>query len=66
MDVRRGWPSRCRSTALLDTNYGYFNGKPDGTVLDYLGPWPWYVLAEVAIVAGIWALITLPWIRKRA
>ena len=51
---------------MLDTNYGYFNGKPDGTVLDYLGPWPWYVLAEVAIVAGIWALITLPWTRKRA
>jgi hypothetical integral membrane protein (TIGR02206 family) len=51
---------------LLDTNYGYFNEKPDGTVLDYLGPWPWYVLAEVAIVAGIWALLTLPWTRKRA
>ena len=51
---------------LLDTNYGYFNGKPDGTVLDYLGSWPWYVLAEVGIVAGAWALITLPWIRKRA
>ena len=28
---------------LLGSNYGYFNGKPDGTVLDYLGPWPWYV-----------------------
>ena len=46
---------------LLGSNYGYFNGKPDGTVLDYLGPWPWYVLAEVAIVLVGWALITLPW-----
>ena len=46
---------------LLDTNYGYFNSKPDGTVLDYLGPWPWYVLAEVVIVLVGWALITLPW-----
>ena len=47
---------------LLDTNYGYFNGKPsDGTLLDYLGPWPWYVLAEVAIVVVGWALLTLPW-----
>jgi hypothetical integral membrane protein (TIGR02206 family) len=51
---------------LLDTNYGYFNGKPDGTVLDYLGPWPWYVLAEMAIVLAAWALLTLPWVRKRA
>ena len=49
---------------ILDTNYGYFNGKPDGTVLDYLGPWPWYVLAEVVIVAGVWALITVPWVRR--
>jgi hypothetical integral membrane protein (TIGR02206 family) len=46
---------------LLGSNYGYFNEKPDGTVLDYLGPWPWYVLAEVAIVLVGWALITLPW-----
>ena len=50
----------------LNTNYGYFNGKPDGTVLDLLGPWPWYVLAEVVIVAAVWALITLPWVRRRS
>jgi hypothetical integral membrane protein (TIGR02206 family) len=51
--------------ALLDTNYGYFNAKPDGTVLDYLGPWPVYVLAEMAIVLVGWALITLPWTSPR-
>jgi hypothetical integral membrane protein (TIGR02206 family) len=47
---------------LIGSNYGYVNGKPsDPTVLDYLGPWPWYVLAEIAIVMAGWALITLPW-----
>ncbi len=51
---------------LLDTNYGYFNGKPKGTILDFLGPWPWYVLAEVVIVAAVWALITWPWVRRRS
>jgi hypothetical protein len=57
-----GWSWRCRSTPLLDSNYGYFNGKPsDGTVLDYLGPWPWLRAAEVVIVLVGWALITLPW-----
>ena len=57
-----GWLAVAMSVnGLLDTNYGYFNGKPDGTILDYLGPWPWYVLAEVAIVVVAWALITLPW-----
>jgi hypothetical integral membrane protein (TIGR02206 family) len=61
-----GWVAVAMSVnGLLDTNYGYFNAKPDGTVLDYLGPWPWYVLAEVAIVAGVWFLITLPWVRHR-
>ncbi|GGF31049.1 hypothetical protein GCM10011519_00610 [Marmoricola endophyticus] len=48
--------------AVLGTNYGYFNRKPSvGTALDYLGPWPVYVVAEVAVVALAWALITLPW-----
>ena len=48
--------------ALLDANYGYVSGKPsEATVLDVLGPWPLYVVAEMAIVAVGWALITVPW-----
>jgi hypothetical integral membrane protein (TIGR02206 family) len=48
--------------ALLGSNYGYVNGKPsEATVLDVLGPWPLYVVAEMAIVMVGWALITLPW-----
>ena len=51
--------------ALLGSNYGYVNGKPsEATVLDLLGPWPAYVAAEMAIVAGGWALITWPWVRR--
>jgi hypothetical integral membrane protein (TIGR02206 family) len=47
---------------LLDANYGYVSSKPsEATVLDVLGPWPVYVVAEMAIVAVGWALITLPW-----
>jgi hypothetical integral membrane protein (TIGR02206 family) len=50
---------------LLGTNYGYVNGKPsEATVLDVLGPWPVYVVAEMAIVAAGWALITLPWVGR--
>ena len=30
-------------------------------VLDVLGPWPVYVVAEMVIVMVGWALITLPW-----
>jgi hypothetical integral membrane protein (TIGR02206 family) len=48
--------------AVLGSNYGYVSGKPsEATVLDLLGPWPLYVVAEMAIVAVGWALITVPW-----
>jgi len=45
--------------AFAGTNYGYLMEKPgSGTILDLLGPWPWYVAAEIVLVAGVWALVT--------
>lgn len=50
---------------LADTNYGYLNAKPSAaSALDLLGPWPWYVLNEVVVLAALWALITWPWARR--
>ena len=50
---------------VVDTNYGYLNAKPNAaSALDLLGPWPWYVLNEILIVAAFWALITWPWARR--
>lgn len=49
---------------VAGTNYGYLQEKPSGgSVLDLLGPWPVYVVAEIAIVAAIWAAMTWPWAR---
>ena len=51
---------------VVDTNYGYLNAKPTAaSALDLLGPWPWYVLNEIVVVAAFWALITWPWARRQ-
>ena len=50
---------------VVGTNYGFLNQKPATSILDLLGPWPLYVVVEIALVAGIWALMTWPWERSR-
>lgn len=50
---------------LVDGNYGYLNRKPvTGSLLDVLGPWPWYLIPVAALVLGVWALMTWPWTRS--
>jgi len=53
--------------AAAGTNYGFLNAKPiAGSLLDVLGPWPWYLLSELILGAAVWALITWPWARREA
>ena len=51
---------------VVGTNYGYLSAKPNAaSILDVLGPWPGYVLAEIAIIIAVWALATWPWTVRR-
>lgn len=48
---------------VAGTNYGFLNAKPPtASILDLLGPWPWYLGAEVVLAALVWALVTWPWV----
>jgi hypothetical integral membrane protein (TIGR02206 family) len=48
--------------SIAGTNYGFLNRKPaNATLLDVLGPWPWYLLSGGALVVIVWAMMTWPW-----
>jgi len=52
--------------AVAGTNYLFVSRKPDNpSLLDFLGDWPWYLGAELAVGLAAWALMTWPWTRFR-
>ena len=35
------------------------------SLLDYLGPWPWYLFSAAMLALGLFALLDLPFRRRR-
>jgi len=46
---------------LLQTNFGFANRPPENpSLIDHLGPWPWYLLSMQAIAICLFLLLALP------
>ena len=45
----------------IGTNFGYLSHKPLGaTLLDIMGPWPYYIICLISVSGVLFALLSLP------
>jgi hypothetical integral membrane protein (TIGR02206 family) len=45
----------------IGSNYSYTIRKPPGSILDFMGPWPWYILAGEGVMVILFLLLMIPW-----
>ena len=51
---------------LLGTNFGFASRPPDNpSLIDHLGPWPWYLFSMQAIAVCIFLLLAVPLVTRR-
>lgn len=51
---------------FIGSNYSYTVRKPaEGTILDLMGPWPWYIFVGEGVMVVLFLLLMLPWLKSR-
>ena len=51
---------------LFGSTYSYTVAKPQGaTVLDYMGPWPWYIFWAEILMVALFLLLMIPFLWKK-
>ncbi|MDX6765500.1 MAG: TIGR02206 family membrane protein [Candidatus Methylacidiphilales bacterium] len=59
--------SAALANILLGENFGYLCAKPEhASLLDHLGPWPWYLLSLQAMALVSFVIYYLPWMAADA
>jgi uncharacterized membrane protein YwaF len=53
--------------ALSGGNYMLLAERPEtASLLDYMGAWPWYILGAALLALAMFALLDIPFRRRRA
>ena len=55
----------CLMNLLLDTNFGYLaHPPPHPSLIDHLGPWPYYIISFEIIAFTMILILTIPFLKK--
>ena len=55
-----------KGTVLFDGNYMYLRRPPRGdSLLDLMGPWPWYIASVAALALALFWLLDRPFDGRR-